>query len=157
MFQIPPPSRAIILGKGPSLDRYDPLKCLSPLVVGINRAAAAHHCAYVFYLHEWAASIPFREPTIPIVPERFSHHHRGNIVFYRIVSDQSIPGKCQIQERFLIDPSAVAVWVLGAWGVLELLMIGFESITHGLSQRIKEAVESYNIKIRWFHKGQYFE
>ena len=142
------PSRAEVLGKGPSLDRW-PADPLAPgdVVVALNHAALVRPCTHVVFLDTCCADTPFPPAAEPIRQERFAHTHGGRGYtftvnrhgwFEAIQMDRHQRG--DVPEWAQIGSAAVAVWILAAWGVQELVLVGMDSMDDPEDLRMAECL-----------------
>lgn len=166
--------RAIILGKGPSLDRYQDGDFPCPVIVGINEAGLARSCTHLAYLDaKCGITFPIPDHTAPIRGENCADHYSGR--GYALLVGRDYP------EAYDYGTAAMATWVLGACGICELLMVGFDSLddyrdhnTRGeyaqciapywpcgaiysmreINKLVVQAIAEWGMDARWLHRGE---
>lgn len=175
-FTRAPPIRAVLLGKGPSLDDYGDADADGAFVMAINETAEVKRCDAAIYLDNFKLDIPrsvvvFQPPTAlgSAVDETYLFKRRK----------QPKPGEEPLHiPQHGYGTATAAVTILGMWGVCEMLMVGFDSKDGGgqtgkyaicledvsrpnsaqayvgINQGTQAAIDFYGIEARWFHRGE---
>jgi hypothetical protein len=179
-WEQPSPGRAVLLGKGPSLDRYaeDEWRYAREVVIGINEAGQALRCSFGIHVDDYFDRCDYSD-TIPLRPERYAEAHDGRGYTWDRKRDLGlwVPKWTACQ----------ALAILGHWGVRDILMVGFDSIQFDKpvddTARYAKCIEPivvnkkalrprppnmhknygmfmvagrYELKLRWFHMGKNF-
>lgn len=177
------PPRAVVLGKGPSLDDYDPVRdrC-GAFVLAINEAAEVVPCDAAIYVDSFKLDVPeftiiFRSKGATQTPDRM------NYVFTRVKAAGPKPGQEAIAIPALgVGTATAAVTILGMWGIKQILLVGCDSadLPHketgkyagilsgrlrphsaqayrGINRGMINAMAFYGIAALWFHRGERFD
>ncbi len=132
------PPRAVLIGKGPSLDGYADQDACGAFVMAINEAAEVVRCDAAIHIDPYVLDIP--RTTIVFRPKaalveglasavdmtylffRGSPRHDGP----RLAADAPLH-----IPHYGYGTSTAALTILGMWGVRELLAVGFDSVDYG--------------------------
>ena len=117
LWKLPCTDRAVLIGKGPSVDHYVP-DTSGAIVAGLNSAAAAFPCDYMFYNDRQAGDIEIPDSVVPIRSNKTVDKHGGR--------GYSYVARAEIPDGIRGCASGPAVWILGKWGVKEILFVGFD-------------------------------
>jgi hypothetical protein len=166
LWKKPCTDRAVLIGKGPSVDKYIP-DTSGAVVAAINEAAATFPCEYMFYTDRNAGDVEIPETVVPVRSAKTAEKHGGR--GYSYVSRDAIP------DEVRGCASAHAVWILGKWGVKEILFVGFDgwddprpAVQYGkcikainplpspnyskINGTIRAALDATGVRPIWFHR-----
>lgn len=173
------PSRAVLLGKGPSLDEYfADQHARGAFVMAINEAAEVKPCHAAIYIDSFKLDVPrstivFRPPTATGSPVDRAY------LFKRGKPRGPSPGDEDTHiPQHGFGTSTAAVTILGMWGVRNILMVGFDAKGSeretapyaeclrgklrphsaqsyaGIHNGTQAALDAYGISALWFHRGE---
>ena len=172
------PPRAVLIGKGPSLDDYADQDACGAFVIAINEAAEVVRCDAAIYIDDFKLDVP-RSTVVFKAPASVGSAVDRTYIYKRDKRTVPKPG----DEPYHIPhhgygTSTAALTILGMWGVREVLMVGFDSLDAGgqtgryaarlighsrpnsaqayvgINQGNAKALEHYGIKAHWFHRGE---
>jgi len=127
-----PPEDGVLLGKGPSLDRYDPNSATTAYVLGINNVATVIPCSGAIYLDAVYNDAVFPEKLDIFRPSGRSLRHSGRGYCFnwaRLLKQQhrELPADCLLQ--FGPGTASLAAALLGAWGIRRLRLVGMDGVS----------------------------
>ena len=127
-----PFEKAVILGKGPSLDRYTNAKGAGSYVVGINDVACVFRCHAVVFSDAPFDECVFDEGIDIIRHARWRISHEGRGYVYSLPRNPDGPFMFK-EPKYAIprigDGSLThAITVLGIWGFREMRLWGCDSL-----------------------------
>lgn len=176
LWELPCPPGAVILGKGPSLGKFDPDEYREEnpghVVWGVNETVEAFDCDYGTYQDEHLGVLKFPSLTVPVRKTIYGEDQGGRGYVY----DHDV----EIPKRIGKGTPSAVLYILGVWGLKEnILMVGFdgwdgpqkgkvyweglnvrrekrprdEGWNYGrINKRIKAAVDTCGLTLRWFHR-----
>lgn len=176
------PPRAVVLGKGPSLDDYglDRDRC-GAFVVGLNEVAEVIPCHAAVHLDDFKLEIApevlvFRPPIACCSSVDCTY------VFERDDKPPKPGREAYHLPHHGFGTATAAVTILGMWGIREILFAGFDSYPEtmqagyakclegkirrpsggnrvyvGINKGIAAALTFYGIRALWFHQGERFD
>lgn len=183
---VPIDRRAILLGKGPSLDGFAGSGRRDIPIFGLNHAAQECRCMVAVYVDGNGRRLTWEFPadTIVIHYDKWTHQGDNDVYVYlrKMAAYQpDDPRHLNARGRTIEQlggSAAVALTVLGMWGIREVLMVGFDGMdgderqarlfppgTPGLNTRgksyatrvnpnILKALEVFDVTATWFHRGE---
>jgi hypothetical protein len=112
------PEEVILLGKGPSLDKWDGSETNGRVVVAINEAMTKKECDYGIYSDE--AMRALSPPTnVSIIRPSFLKHSHGDC-------EQFVYDRAEYGAQ-TCSTASIAIIMLGVWGVKRILAVGFDA------------------------------
>jgi hypothetical protein len=176
--ELPPPDRLVMLGKGPSLERYDPAEYRDWPVWGLNETMTQFPCDYGCYMDGHFKDLHIPPGVVLIRPDNHSGHHgrRGYTYQPSRIADGFGP-----RYQVVHSTAAVSLYICGMWGVKKILLVGFDSwdknektgwcdytYAKNLVVLKKRSTNNYNVinrilglvlamwdfDLRWYHRGE---
>ena len=125
---LPPSGRAVLLGKGVSLDAYEPGRHgLGHYIMAINEAAECLPCDGGIYLDRRFADYDLSGGTqLFRSVQTVGQDHLPGYRFHRGDTGKQHPQECDIPD-FGCATGAAALTILGQWGIRHVLMVGFDA------------------------------
>lgn len=127
-----PYERGVILGKGPSLDRYEPdVHGKGAWVLGIAEGAVAHPCHAAIHLE--TDPLPHLPVSVGAIvfrsPGSVQHHIEGNESAIYVVRHErgADPNDRQVIPRWGGGTTTAGVCIMAIWGIHSILMVGCDS------------------------------
>lgn len=175
------PPRAVLIGKGPSLDDYADQDACGAFAIAVNEAAEVVRCDAAIYIDQYVLDVPretiiFRSKAAPPSAVDMTY------LFFRGSPRRDGPRLAADAPLHIphygYGTSTAALAILGMWGVREVLMVGCDSLDsggrsgnyakclrgitrpnsgqpyHEINEGNAAALEHYGIKARWFHRGE---
>jgi hypothetical protein len=172
------PLRAVLIGKGPSLDNYIDQDACGAFVMAINEAAEVVRCDAAIYIDGFKLSVP-RSTVVFKAPASVGSAVDRTYIYKRC--KHTVPKPDEVGYHIPhhgYGTSTAALTILGMWGVREVLMVGFDSLDDGgqtgkyarrlighsrpnsaqayvgINQGNRAALDHYGMAARWFHRGE---
>lgn len=127
---VSPPRRMVLLGKGPSLERYRDEDYRDWIVWGINETMAHYRCDIGCYVDKHhCLLLPFdKNPDLILLrPKTCSGHHdrKGYTIDFSNLWPVSSPF-----YNVTRSTAALSIFIAATWGVHEILCVGFDSMDY---------------------------
>lgn len=175
----PAPTAVVILGKGPSLERWSDAMAQDAPVLGINETCAVYRTTWFIYCDEHVQRQAPLAGSLPIRSANHASHHGGRGYIY---TDADLSPERKIY-KVAGGTISIALLLLGKWGVRNIWMVGFDGyegrtvgvaspqvyartldrhITKrrkhddyaGINRGINAALRLFEFRTWWFHRGQ---
>ncbi len=158
-----PPAHVVILGKGPSLDRYKPN---GGFVIGLNETVQSFPCTMCAYIDPRQRALVIPQGVVLVRPnQRASDHDGRGYIFDRQRGCDAGHTK---------STAGMVITLCGMWGVKEITFVGFDAFDgpteklhadcvqvlerrgnsdYGvINQSIVQALDRTKIRPLWFHR-----
>jgi len=156
MFRLSRPSdSAVVLGKGPSLDEYEPKP--NDFVLGINEVPLVQRCDVVLFTDSPCDDLVFVDQTIVVRPWelRYSHGGCGFCFAYKRAPYNPLPEDNPAYEIPWMGQGSLtmAVIILGMWGFRRLDFWGCDGFVSDqpadleYSARIRAALDTEHVPV----------
>lgn len=122
------PETVVVLGKGPSLDRYKPGQFGDAYVVGLNETMEQIPCDMGVYIDDRQRELSIPGGVVIVRPVNRSYHHDGRGYIYDRMRGYD--------NGHTKATAAMAITMLHMWGVKKLILVGFDSFD-GPTEKIK--------------------
>lgn len=185
---VPEHRHAVLLGKGPSLDNYVlnfPLSDNAVPALGLNDVPERLRCWAAIYVDGPPGRFRYSPEIIVIHHKHWPHKGADEDYEYNWPAcgqPPTLPTHMEWKGRKEIErggTSAVALTVLGMWGIKEILMVGFDGIDGNeavaecvpgavanippktyrrmVNPNVMRALEVFGMNPTWYHRGERWE
>lgn len=176
LWEQEPPKRAVLLGKGPSLGKFNIGFVAGECVVGLNECGEQFKCDYAISVDKVMKKLDLSH-TIPIRQAAFPDFFDGRGYTWQ--------RRVDVERPYSKYTATNALVLFAKWGVKDFLMVGFDGwdtkegnpYWDGLSvvrprrknnglpdadfskinDRIARAIEQYDLNCKWCHRGEWFD
>jgi hypothetical protein len=173
----PSPLRAVLIGKGPSLDSYADQDACGAFVMTINEAAEVVRCDAAVYIDDFKLTVP-RSTIVFRPPEAVGSAVDRTYLYERSKRQPKAGREGYHLPHHGYGTSTAAITILGMWGIREVLMVGFDSLDGGgqtgkyaeclighsrpnsaqayvgINKGNQAALLYYAMTAYWFHRGE---
>lgn len=121
---------AVLLGKGPNLDEYDPtFNPPGSFVFGLNEVALVHRCDASLYFDNGLSRLDYRRVNPDIIifcPHRWPYEGEGTVYQYA-TKDIGTKWPREMWVPYTgVGTGPLAITILGLWGIEKIILWGFD-------------------------------
>ena len=122
-----------LLGKGPSLDKYDPDNHAEGYVLGLNEVPLVLPCHYGFYLDRSLRVLNYPKHVVTFRHAANRSEHEGRGFYFTPWNMDQLTGEPSELPRFGSGSGTFALALMGEWGIKRVIFWGFDCMLHPLA------------------------